>query len=103
MKKDNQNLLIVGVVLFTIAIIFFFVSSRFNKKAEIQNNIDETETNAVEDTDLVMENSTSETNIDNFIDNKLPNRSHNLNPVVEYSDIKVNDTAALQRMRPNGL
>lgn len=92
MKRDNQNLLIVGVVLFTIAIVFFFVSSRFNKKEEIQNISESNETTKEQNTDLVIDNTTSETNIDNFINNKLPNRSHNLNPVVEYSDIKVKDT-----------
>ncbi len=90
MKKDNRNLLIVGVVLFTIALVFFFASSRFGNDAEIENTSDNEVKNEVKDTSIVAENTTStEQDINNFINNKLPNRSHNLNPVVEYSDIKV--------------
>lgn len=91
MKKDNRNLLIIGVVLFTIAIIFFFVSSRFNKEDEIQSeNVANNDSGNVSN-ELVIEEDSN--NIDNYINKKFPNRSPNLNPVVEYSDIKVEDTS----------
>lgn len=91
MKKDNRNLLIIGVVLFTIAIIFFFVSSRFNKEDEIQSeNVANNDSGNVTN-ELVIEDDSN--NIDNYINKKFPNRSPNLNPVVEYSDIKVEDTS----------
>ena len=91
MKKDNRNLLIIGVVLFTIAIIFFFVSSRFNKEDEIQTENVANNDNENVSNELVIEDNSN--NIENFIDKKFPNRSPNLNPVVEYSDIKVEDTS----------
>ena len=93
MKRDNQNLLIVGVVLFAIAIIFFFVSSRFSKDGDITENVTKEENSNTSTNSIVMENDVDkEEQINNFINNKLPNRSVNLNPVVEYSDIKVDDT-----------
>lgn len=91
MKKDNRNLLIIGVVLFTIAIIFFFVSSRFNKEDEIQSENVANNDNGNVTNELVIEDDSN--NIDNYINKKFPNRSPNLNPVVEYSDIKVEDTS----------
>ena len=91
MKKDNRNLLIIGVVLFTIAIIFFFVSSRFNKEDEIQSENVAKNDNGNVTNELVIEDDSN--NIDNYINKKFPNRSPNLNPVVEYSDIKVEDTS----------
>ena len=91
MKRDNRNLLVVGVVLFTIAIIFFFVSSRFNKEEEIQSENVANNDNGNTTNELVVEDDSN--NIDNFINKKFPNRSPNLNPVVEYSDIKVEDTS----------
>ena len=94
MKRENQNLLIVGVVLFTIALVFFFATSRFSKKAEIDNNSTKVENTNTISNELVIENDVDkEGQINNFINNKLPNRSVNLNPVVEYSDIKVDDTS----------
>ena len=91
MKRDNRNLLVVGVVLFTIAIIFFFVSSRFNKEDEIQSENVANNDNGNVTNELVIEDDSN--NIDNYINKKFPNRSPNLNPVVEYSDIKVEDTS----------
>lgn len=91
MKKDNRNLLVVGVVLFTIAIIFFFVSSRFNKEDDIQSENVANNDNGNVTNELVIEDDSN--NIDNYINKKFPNRSPNLNPVVEYSDIKVEDTS----------
>lgn len=91
MKKDNRNLLIIGVVLFTIAIIFFFVSSRFNNEDVIQEENVASNNNENVTNELVIEDTSN--NIENFIDKKFPNRSPNLNPVVEYSDIKVEDTS----------
>lgn len=94
MKRENQNLLIVGVVLFTIALVFFFATSRFSKKAEVENNSAKVENTNTISNELVIENDADkEGQINNFINNKLPNRSVNLNPVVEYSDIKVDDTS----------
>ena len=91
MKRDNRNLLVVGVVLFTIAIIFFFVSSRFNKEDDIQSENVANNDNVNVTNELVIEDDSN--NIDNYINKKFPNRSPNLNPVVEYSDIKVEDTS----------
>ena len=91
MKRDNRNLLVVGVVLFTIAIIFFFVSSRFNKEEDIQSENVANNDNGNVTNELVIEDDSN--NIDNYINKKFPNRSPNLNPVVEYSDIKVEDTS----------
>lgn len=91
MKRDNRNLLVVGVVLFTIAIIFFFVSSRFNKEDDIQSENVANNDNGNVTNELVIEDDSN--NIDNYINKKFPNRSPNLNPVVEYSDIKVEDTS----------
>ena len=91
MKRDNRNLLVVGVVLFTIAIIFFFVSSRFNKEDDIQSENIANNDNGNVTNELVIEDDSN--NIDNYINKKFPNRSPNLNPVVEYSDIKVEDTS----------
>ena len=91
MKRDNRNLLVVGVVLFTIAIIFFFVSSRFNKEEDIQSENVANNDNVNVTNELVIEDDSN--NIDNYINKKFPNRSPNLNPVVEYSDIKVEDTS----------
>ena len=91
MKKENLNLLIIGVVLFTIAIIFFFASSRFNKEDEIQSENVANNDNGNVTNELVIEDDSN--NIDNYINKKFPNRSPNLNPVVEYSDIKVEDTS----------
>ena len=91
MKRDNRNLLVVGVVLFTIAIIFFFVSLRFNKEDDIQSENVANNDNVNVTNELVIEDDSN--NIDNYINKKFPNRSPNLNPVVEYSDIKVEDTS----------
>ena len=91
MKRDNSNLLVVGVVLFTIAIIFFFVSSRINKEDDIQSENVANNDNGNVTNELVIEDDSN--NINNYINKKFPNRSPNLNPVVEYSDIKVEDTS----------